>query len=198
MTRRRDRGLSLIEIMIVMAIMGLIMSVVTISFSRFTSLGLKGQAKKLASTARYLRGKAVSQGVILRLVYDIDKATYTVESTKDAFLISEEDVLTRREESAEKEPSGEGEATAPVFSPEEEGLLASVKLENEVRFKDIWMADKQGLHREGLAATYFFPNGTVTRTVINLSDGADEVFYAIEIEPLSGRAVVSAGYKELN
>lgn len=196
---RRQSGMTLIEIMITIAVIAIIVSMATLSVNRFTSLGLKTEARRLSQTIRFLRGKAITQGITIRLIYNIDASTYQAEWTRDPYTIAttEEGLLEAgKNPSAETELEGEPKAPEAIFTPAEEGILKPVSLDNGVHFKDVWMADRLGKRTEGLAATYFFPNGLVTRTVLHFRDEGDETYYTVNLPSMNGRVIVESGYVE--
>ncbi|MBI1908897.1 MAG: prepilin-type N-terminal cleavage/methylation domain-containing protein [Deltaproteobacteria bacterium] len=183
--------MTLIELLVTMAIVGIMFGVAAVSFSNLFDLEMKGAAKKLASTMRYLRNKAVTERVYLRVVYNIDESAYLVESTKDPFVV-------QKEEPQEKKEPEEGEEAPPEaqFIQEEGLLLKPVKLPDGVFFKDVWMSLQGEKKTNGKGYTYFFPNGFMTGTIINLRDKEEETFYSIEVEPYSGHVIIRSEYKE--
>ncbi len=64
----KERGFSLIELIIVLVILGLSLSLVTPSLSRFSkAVELKAAAKKISGILRYYRSEAIQQGKVHRL-----------------------------------------------------------------------------------------------------------------------------------
>jgi type II secretion system protein H len=69
----KDKGFSLIEVMVVLILMGLSMVLVTPSLSRFSKAAeLKGAAKKISAILRYYRSEAVNQGRVYQVLFDPD------------------------------------------------------------------------------------------------------------------------------
>lgn len=205
---RYDAGMTLIELMVGMAVVGVILSVVVGGMRNVLDTEMKSTASRLGSTIRYLYNKAVTERLYLRVVYDLDEHSYKVEATTEPFVISTEGTpgATKQEpspeepaesESAEGEEEGEVTETA-VFSEEESYILKAVTLGSGVYFKDVQVSYQEGRAEEGLAYTYFFPNGYATPTVINLRDEEDEDNYSLEVLPLSGRVRIRSEYRELH
>ncbi|MDO8461733.1 MAG: prepilin-type N-terminal cleavage/methylation domain-containing protein [Deltaproteobacteria bacterium] len=196
-----DRGMSLIELLVAMAIVGIMFGLAAVSFSNIFEVQMKGTSAKIASTIRYLRSKAITEKLYLRIEYNFDDQTYRVESTKDPFVISKEELTEESKPEAEKkEPKGdETEEATPlksVFSEEESFLLKAVKLPNGIFWKDVWMGPIQEKRTTGKAYTFFFPNGYVTSTVVNLRNEDDDSHYSLDIEPYSGHVVIRSEYLE--
>lgn len=67
----KERGFSLLEVVIVMVLLGLTAALMAPSFSRFSkSIELKTTAKKVAAILRYCRSEAVSKGKVHQVSFD--------------------------------------------------------------------------------------------------------------------------------
>jgi prepilin-type N-terminal cleavage/methylation domain-containing protein len=202
--KNSNAGLTLIELMVAMAIVGIIFAVAATSLRTAFNVDLKKSSARLASTLRYLSNKAVTEHKYLRMVYDIDGGTYRVEESGDPFVISREDEETKEKEKKEKaekqKTANENEPPPPEEKPtftEAEGpLVRSVKLPSGVKFKDISVSYLKDKKESGEIYTYFFPDGFATATLINLQNDSDEDHYSIELFPLSGMVRVEGEYKE--
>lgn len=195
-------GMTLIELLVAMAIVGMIMAVAATGLRSVFDVNLKSAASRLASTLRYLSNKAVTDHLYLRMVYNLEDETYQVEESSDPFVISpaEEEEEARKEEKKEGEEeeteaeAEEGEKTA--FTQSEAKFIQPTKLPSDVFFKDVSVSYLPQKREGGLVRTYFFPDGFATATVINLRDEDDEDHYSVELFPLSGRVRVAGEYRE--
>jgi len=205
-------GMTLIELLVGMAIVGVILAIVVGGLRDMTDAEMKTASSRLASTIRYLYNKSATERLYLRMVYDFEGHSYQVEATTEPFMISSSDLLEEdkqpaeeeegeerdpweeREERAEKAKSGEQEA----FSEVESYLLKKVSLGDNIFFKDVHVSYAKEKIEEGKAYTYFLPNGFATPTVINLRDADDESHFSLRIMPLSGRVAIENRYRELN
>ena len=208
---RTNRGFTLIELLIGLAIIGLIMGLVVSKMGKLFEREMKNSASHLASTIRYIYNKSISEGVTLRLVFDLDEQKYWVESTSaEHFALKKEgeEDQTPKKKTEKKEEKGKkkeekkeagSESITPkeaTFTKEESSLLKAVQLPKGVYFKDIY-AEHQTAHlSEGQAYIYFFPQGYVERSVINLRDKEDAVHYSLTLNPITGAVVIERGYKE--
>ena len=76
---RRRRGFTLIEIMAVMAIVGImLLAIVPALDNMLPGYRLGGDARKIAATAELAQGEAVSQRAEMILAYDLDEETYWI------------------------------------------------------------------------------------------------------------------------
>jgi len=188
--RNNPKGFTLIELLVTLAVVGMIMGLVVGQVGKLLSRDMKGAASRLGSTIRYLYNKAGTEGLTLRLVFDIEEGSYWVEGTSEHF------TLTKEEEAFSKKEGEEGEKKGATFSPEESYLLKPVQLPKGVFIKDVYAEHQIDRLSEGKAYIYFFPQGYVERSVINLRDNADEVHFSLQVNPISGSVKIEAEYKE--
>lgn len=195
-------GLTLIELMVAMAIVGLIFAVAAVGLRSAFNVNLKKTASSLASTLRYLSNKAVTEHQYLRMVYDLDEQSYHVEASENPFVVSsepeEEEKKPAEEETPEDSEEAEEEAdeSKPVFTQLESRLLKPKKLPSDVFFKDVTVSYILGKREQGQVFTYFFPDGFATPTLINLRNEEDVDYFSVELFPLSGRVKITSEYRE--
>ena len=201
--RVAERGLTLIELMVGMAIIGMLVALVVGGASRLFDADLKEKSSQLASTIRFLYNKAATERVYLRLVLDIDDNSYHVEASSEPFQVTrmtEEDLAERKrrlEALARGEKPPEDETPPPnPFSPAESYLLKKVSLGDNVLIKDVQTDYTDAKVEEGEIYVYFFPNGYATPAIINLMDADDETNYSLEVLPLSGRVRIENEYRD--
>lgn len=206
---KSNNGFTLLELLIALAIIGLILSLVVGRVGKLLEREMKQSASRFASTLRYLYNKSVSEGVTLRLVLDIEESRYWVEGTTETFTLTREEEEERKTENGKQrtetetengEPTEEAPSIQPkeaTFSPQESYLLKPVSLPKGVYFKDVYAEHQIERLDKGRAFIYFFPRGYVERSVIHLRDAKDEVHYTLEVNPITGRVKIERGYKEL-
>jgi prepilin-type N-terminal cleavage/methylation domain-containing protein len=104
--RRPDSGLTLLEMMVVMAVIGLLAIALTIGYGRLPATALKREAVHLAAILRSGYDRATTSGAHHRVVLDLDKGTYKLErcegkvEVRRSFNLKEE--LDRQQADAEK------------------------------------------------------------------------------------------------
>ena len=86
-SRRSQRGLTLIEIMIVLAVMGMMVSMLVIGFGAGRSAEISRTTTQVANTIRYGFDKARVNGQYFRLVLDIDSGTFSLQAAEDAMYL---------------------------------------------------------------------------------------------------------------
>ncbi|OGQ05200.1 MAG: hypothetical protein A3F82_01760 [Deltaproteobacteria bacterium RIFCSPLOWO2_12_FULL_44_12] len=201
---KNNRGFTLIELLVTLAIVGLIMGLVVGQTGRLLSSDMKAAAKKLSSTIRFLYNKSATESVTLRLVFDIDENSYWVEGTSESFTLTKEEEETfqnqkskiKDQKEEKKEETNSIQPKEASFSPQESYILKPVKLPGGVFFKDIYAEHQIDRLSSGKAYIYFFPQGYVERSVINLRNESDDVHYSLQVSPISGTVKIESAYKE--
>jgi len=195
---RSKGGFSLLEVIVAIAIVGLMMTVVVSQMDKALDLDMKRSANRLGSTIRYLYNKAATEGLYIRLVFNIDERSYWVEATTDPTKVSAA-MDTGGEEEEKKEGGGEEKPKLsypkPKFGKVDSFLLKATKLPDRVYIKDIFVEHRPGGVQDGTVGIYFFPNGYVEHAIINLRNEEDDYFYFIETNPVSGAVKIGAEYK---
>jgi general secretion pathway protein H len=194
-----QKGMTLIEIMIVVAIIGGMMALGTSVLFPGDEAKLREQSIKLAATIKFVYNEAAIKNKYYRLAFDLDGKSYSVESSSDPFLVGIEQEATTKQKSssaASKVPEASPNAS-PSFTEETDFMVRSTQLPSGIKFKDILVAHMRDRQDKGKAYAYFFPNGWVERMVINLSDDDDQNFYSLEINPLTGKAKIRSSYYEV-
>ena len=190
----KDKGMTLIEILVVIFIVAIVMTLVVTRGGVFEGRKMRQTANHMASTIRYLYNKAATEGQYVRLVIDIDEKNYWAESSSEPVLLGADE--DKKEDEDKKNADEDGEKVSQVgFSKDETYLFKTKKLPSDVFIKDVHVEHIPNLVDAGQVAIHFFPNGYVEYAIINLRDEDDEEFYAIETIPLSGQVNIYHEYK---
>ena len=193
------QGFSLIEILIVLAIIGLMVSILSQSISKKDNRKIRRDVRIFAAEIRDLRNKARMRNLTYRMVINLpendkEKQTYWVESTSKHFLVTyDEDRIRKEKESlreGEKDSSGfdmDGEVSKEGAKPLPEGLL----------FKSVEIAAQKKDYSSGCIYIHFFPEGRVEEAVIHLTDG-QLLNWSLAIHPLTGLVDIINKEKKMN
>jgi len=77
----KNKGFSLMELVIVLTILALSISLVTSSFSSLSkTIELKAAAKKVSGILRYYRSEAINKGSVYQVLFDSDSRAVKVQS----------------------------------------------------------------------------------------------------------------------
>jgi general secretion pathway protein H len=154
----KDRGFSLIELMVVLILISLSIALVTPSLSRFSrTVELKAAAKKVSGILRYCRSEAVNKGQVYQALFDSNLREVRVQSM---------------ESKEEKDEKWEGKATKKTYS-----------LPEGIRMKEVDIPSPQ--YPSDLPLIEFYPNGGSNGGAI-LLDTQDRTGYKIKVDFLTG------------
>ncbi|MFM8411703.1 MAG: GspH/FimT family pseudopilin [Alphaproteobacteria bacterium] len=161
----RARGFTLIEILVTLAIVGLLSALVVPRLSSIGSASLDATTRRLAQRIRYLREDAALRGRWVRLVVDPARGTYRatvlVEGSGGARFVDDDSALYR----ATRLPDA---LSIDLSGP---GVVAS---------------------SDGLPSTLFSPDGWADPAVLHVDDGRGRA-WTVAIEPAVSRPRVIEG-----
>jgi general secretion pathway protein H len=158
----RERGFSLIELMVVLILISLSIALVTPSLSRLLrSVELKGAAKKVSAILRYCRSEAVNKGQVYQTLFDSNLREVRVQSAA---------LQTEKNATEEKKAF-----QRTYFLPE------------GIRMKEVDIPSSRS--DSDLPQIEFYPNGGSNGGTI-LLDTQDRAGYKIKVDFLTGMVTI--------
>ena len=127
--RDGELGFTLIELIIVVAIVGLIMSIGVSGFRSLARSDLRASATNLAGAMRFLFDRASTTGKTHRLVLDLEAGRYWAEESDDKFYAPREVETidaTRKREAAEMQEDDERRQAEEKAASSASSLLGSL------------------------------------------------------------------------
>lgn len=196
-------GFTLIEVVVVVAIIAIVVGGATFGIGALTRSRLRSASMRVMSAAQYAYNRSVTHGTTTRLQFDFEKDTMAVEETETPVTIANYEQLQtdtgtavdpwevarqRIEKPLDREPP-----QTSRFSPITTNDGKVIK-----RYRPQPLGPGIGVHAlvtprdslprtDGEGGVYFFPGGSTEHTVIQLQDSNDNV-YSVEIHPLTGKA----------
>lgn len=140
-----DHGFTLVEIVVVVALISLFMVLSIPLFGTVGTSSLDSSARRLSGTIKYLFNESAISGFEYRLIYDLDRGTYRAQ------------IL---------------EADGTLADAEDQGRQAELK--GSVRFQDVQLPGR-GKFTMGQITTRIDPSGWIEETIIHLNDDAGEI-----------------------
>jgi general secretion pathway protein H len=218
-TRVASRGLTIVEILVVIAIAALISGVVIAGSGQLPSARLKGSATMIVSAVKvaYTRATATSRDV--RLVMDLDQQAIWLEQSdvpmlvqgKDKEATGGADPMTTKEQEA----IAEGERILkgppipkPRFSPidatgfgdSQVAVKGRKPLQRGITFRSVQTTHDDKPRTSGRAYLYFWPGGRTELASIQIRIGEsdeDSQTLSLEVSPLTGKVTIKSGAVEL-
>jgi Tfp pilus assembly protein FimT len=206
--------MTLLEIIMVIAIVALAASGVSFSVGALTRTNLKSGAGKMGAAFRYAYNRAVTQGTTVRVHFTIPGSTFSVEEAHSGVMVAR-----AKEKEEKKNLDEDGKAVSAVdpwaaaqarinqpdkpsvgaspFSPltTSEGELLkrfqNVSIGRGVQIIKLIVPHEPEPVTQGEGSVHFFPGGRTERAVVQLGDGRGGV-YSVAVHPLTGRVKVYA------
>jgi len=188
-----ESGLTLVELLVVVALIALITAVSLPTVGGYLKLSLNTAARELSSTVKETYNSTAMTGKVHRLVYDIDAHQYWVESGPPTALLDTQESKEREERKKRFAKAGEKTSEGPAFTLEKSVTRKKISLPQGVEFEDVLTEGSKEPFSSGKAFTHFFPHGITEQTLIHLKDGSKHQTTLI-ISPLIGRTQVVDRY----
>jgi general secretion pathway protein H len=184
----RNRGFSLLEIMVVLLLIGVFTAIAIPTFRSITGSKLKSTANQLQGLIRDTYARASLSGKTCRIIFDMDKKEYWVEESSDVVKAKNKE----QEEAEEKEARDTGKPVKrPEFKAVEDELGEKQQLPEDIYFRSIWIDRFEERVNKGQIALYFFPDGYTEEAQIVIADDPDgKRLYNLVVEPLTGSVVI--------
>lgn len=196
---RGPAGMTLIEILVVVAIIGIMVASIGVGASALPRARLRGSAVRLASVMRFAYVHALTTGRTTRVTLRLGTGQLSVEDTEDAHTLEvrdprragdaadvEREAQRRAELMADLRPR----ATRASFRPVRNRLFRTRTLERDVVVSRLYTQHEAEAREEGTGYVYFFPGGVAERATVHLRNGRGETF-SVSLNPLTGRAEVN-------
>ncbi|MEZ4339402.1 MAG: type II secretion system protein [Sandaracinaceae bacterium] len=205
--RRREAGMTLIEIMVVVLIIAMASVAVVYGIGAITQANLRSACMTINAASRGAYARSIAEGTTVRLLFNLDAETsemsfeeahgrITLARTNDATRAALED---EDEDGTVVDPWAAAEARlsdtlhptfgASPFSAIEGRRFRTREVADGIRVLRIQVPHEPDPVEEGNAAVYYFPGGLTEHAVIWVGDSEDRV-YSVEIHPLTGRGRV--------
>jgi general secretion pathway protein H len=196
----RQRGFTLIELMVVIAVAAVISAAAVPALRGVTGANARQAAGELAGSLRYLFDTAALRHATCRLAIDIDGHAFWAECAPRAVTLARQDQPSRVSRELEERFPDERDAdrrrlmAQTRFGAFEDRLAPRRTLPGKTVFGPIRIEGRSQAIEEGVAYVHFFPGGQAQRAFIPVIDG--DLTYTVVLEPFTGRARVVTGTVE--
>lgn len=222
MTRHRqrgsERGVTLVELLITVAIIGVAVGLTMVGAGVSDSARLRRSSVMIASAVRVAYGHANATSKVVRLVFDLDARTVSLEEETSQgggqMKIVKNDVTGGAAAATEAERKVVEEANEILKGPRaprpsfqrvqaygfDTGKTGPGKeLERNIRFLQIETSHQDEIVKTGRAYLYFWPGGQTERAAVQLYmltsalTAADADVMTVLVSPLTGKAELRRG-----
>ncbi|MFH0925500.1 MAG: prepilin-type N-terminal cleavage/methylation domain-containing protein [bacterium] len=184
----KKKGFTLIEIMVVIAIMALIMGMaIRPVFKSLSKIKARTAVKQLAATLRYARSQAVAFKKVYQVAVNLEEESYWVVKAKK----KEDTSIDDKEMGTAEEIQGEEEVSQERQKKE---FIEIIKFPEEIEIKSFWV-DKENELTDGMIFISFYPLGNSSGGKIIIGK-EDKETYKIVIDPIVGRAKIGDAGEE--
>jgi general secretion pathway protein H len=215
--RRSRRGLTLIEILVVLSLVAVVTGVAIMGSMQLPSARLRGSVTLITSAIKVAFTRATATSKELRLVMDLDHQKIWLEETNLPMLVEWKDktgtggadAVTQAEKAALEDgerlvkgpssPRPQFRAIDAYGFGEIESGKGGKSLGRAVTFRAVQTSHDDEPRRAGRAYLYFWPGGLTERASIQVHIGSDttETTLTLLVSPLTGRVTVKPGAVDL-
>ncbi|MCC7442633.1 MAG: prepilin-type N-terminal cleavage/methylation domain-containing protein [Bdellovibrionales bacterium] len=178
---RADQGFTLIEMMIVMALIVLISVLALPNLSAVFRLSLSASTREIASLLREAYNSAIITKRVYRMAWDLKNNQFWVEAGPDTVLLDSKEARDLRDQRG-----GDGVTTGGQFQQDKTVSRKKSELPQGVRFEDVVTEQAKEPIVEGMAYSHVFPHGFTEQTVVHLRDSQDHQL-SLVLLPLGGK-----------
>lgn len=186
------RGFSLIEVMIVIALVALISAVTIPSLTGVFRTSTESFARRLSLQLREARDRAMLQDKLLRLRVNLDSQEYWLEEAPSNYLLPKNGAA-RGDSALEKEEAEKKETAA--FRQVTEITGDKQKVPKGLKIVEIISPRRKEPFREGTADVYFYNNGSTDGATLHFETD-EKVRQAVQLHPVTGQSKLIAGWEE--
>ncbi len=186
--KKRQKGFTLVEMMVVIAVIALIAVFALPKLTNYFKLSLNSATRNIATMVRETYNSTALTGNIHRVVYDLKDHAYWVESGPPNVLLDTAD-SKEKDERRKRFKFKNAEPPKPKFSIETTITKKKIALPSGVQFEDVYTEQGPEPITAGTAYTHFFPHGITEQTLIHLQDGEGHKV-SLLISPLIGKTTV--------
>ena len=210
--RRASRGVTLVEVLIVVALVGVVMGGTALSLNIADGARLKQSAVLIAGAIRVAYSHANATSKVVRLVLDFDERRVTLEEGSGVMQLAKNELsggaagATEAERKAIEEseailkgprqPRPTFKAVSPLGFTNESAQRPGRELPKNIRFRQIETGHQDEPQKTGRVYLYFWPGGQTERAAVQLSilgSDNDVDILTLIVSPLTGKAELRKG-----
>jgi prepilin-type N-terminal cleavage/methylation domain-containing protein len=192
-------GFTLIELMVVVALIALISVMALPSISSYFQVSLNSATREVAGTVREAYNATLVTGKMHRIAYDLKSGEYWVEvgnANTDSAVLETKESKERAERRKRLHFGDQKQENTSGFAMDSTVTKKKKSLPRGVSFEDVvseQTREPQTAETAAVAYTHIFPNGLTEQTIIHITDSSKH-HTSLSITPLLGRTDVYDSY----
>lgn len=215
-----EDGMTLVEILVVVAIIGLVVASTSFGIGALTRSELRSSCVRVSAAFRYAYHRSVIRGVVTRVAFQGPEGKMSIEEAESNVVVqrdeedeSSEAAVDPWEKAAQRaqaanDPRSRKRRDEPAPSPfsaitDAEGntltrLRDQLLSGGKVKVIKLLTVERTYTPEDGPLAVHFFPGGLTEHAVLHLQGPGDDV-YAVEVHPLTGKTTIyDSAYEPLS
>lgn len=182
-SRKRFTGFTLIEILLVLAIISMVTSIGIPAVARLTYQRVASTTRRFVGTLRSVRNDAILLNRIYRLAINFEDQTWWIEKQSQLEQLG-------TESQAGKKADPKKEAPPSNFAIADKYGKKARELPGGVVFDGV-LTEQEGLLKQGLVYVHFFPSGYAEQSIVYLNkQGVETGGYSLYVRPANGKIEV--------
>ncbi|MFL5812367.1 MAG: Tfp pilus assembly protein FimT/FimU [Bdellovibrionia bacterium] len=193
---QHSSGFTLIELMVVVALIALISVMALPSISSYFQVSLNSSTREIAATVREAYNATLITGKLHRVAYDLKNGQYWVEEGPNGAVLETKESREREERRKRLRFGGKLVEDKSPFSLDKTVTKSKKSLPRGVAFEDVvteQTREPQTTETTTVAYTHIFPNGLTEQTIVHLTDSSKH-HTSLCVTPLLGRTDVFDHY----
>lgn len=191
MTEGRNKGFTLIELIIVVALIAMAMGITVSVRSNTATIQMRKQSTRLSASIRYAYNQAATLNTAFRIVFDLTEQAYWLEESTTDFLLQSDE---KKKEEENKIKEDQTQTTTPAFGESKDKVFKKIKFKKKIKIRDIFVAHQEEPVDQGKAYLYFFPTGLTESAMIHLSNAEEDYNFTILVNPITGHSKIKNEY----
>jgi type II secretion system protein H len=185
MRKASRSGLSLIEVMLVIALIGLILTAAVPNMNRIFRASVQSSVRRFSSLVRFTYDQAILTGKVHRIVLDLDKQRWLIQSADPGSLPIDEIKSQYKREYDYKPKEDEFDT---LSNKETQRIPSGVRIVEA----GSWRLGKDKVATKGQVAIYAFPSGFIDEASVVLSENTRDATqkFRVSTKSLTGRITV--------
>ncbi|NCN40896.1 prepilin-type N-terminal cleavage/methylation domain-containing protein [bacterium] len=189
-------GFTLIEILLVVALVGLLASALVPNISGVFRVGLKSSVRRFSAVVKYTYDNSILTGRIHRIVLDLDKQTWRVEAANPGQLPTDKDRMGLLPDSLRED---DRVIEDPAFTLVGARLVENIPAGVKIMEASSWRLGEGNVVDKGEFFIYAYPNGLIDEaTVVIVEEGKEKLQqFIVTTKSLTGRVKVKTENKPI-